>query len=568
MTISVLAVEDSATMQKALAITLKSEGFQGTVVATLAHAIEALKSNPSVDVLLLDMTLPGTEPYSACASLRAIATDLPILFLVGRNNAFDEVRAAEVGSEGRVYKPFATEELLTQISKCAEHRKQRNYTSQGQQIAAQNTLNRPGWDESRGTLLQPARPKLLHVLKAITRLPTNAIEALGVRGINIKQGAVIWAGVEWRMSDGVTIRAAGRRTSVPLITSDPSEAWELLASNEAIPMDWVGSTNRQFWLEKPCPVCASTTVPGWSGACATCQGKRKVVSGTASPVTIEIAATLAADAPGVATVEELAREVLGDVLAVENAFLWRVLRYDEMAQATQTVRTRKRAIDESRRTRPLDAERAILELGYALGPFNKTTGQVELWVPALGATVVEYEPDQQTVAPQVCLSVAPRRPVTPATPQTPPLTPQTPPQTLPQTPPQTRPLTPPQATPRPCLSVPYTPPVPNRSPAPPPTSAAGDSGAIPQARSSSPNAINTPQGTASNSSPRVSTSRVPASSNTTNSTPTTNAAVAPASPRPAAPTPTRETIERAAWEIIPAMARDMILKVIRRLFDE
>ena len=76
--------------------------------------MEALLQHEDVDLVLLDVMLPGENGISACRRLRA-ASDLPIIMLTALAEDIDRILALELGADDYVTKPFNSRELVARI---------------------------------------------------------------------------------------------------------------------------------------------------------------------------------------------------------------------------------------------------------------------------------------------------------------------------------------------------------------------------------------------------------------------------------------------------------------------
>ncbi|PJZ58957.1 PP2C family protein-serine/threonine phosphatase [Leptospira barantonii] len=113
---TVLAVDDSEINLKLILHTLMPLGFQLFTAESAADARNILLTN-RVDILLLDVSMPGQDGFSFCRELREIERFklLPILFItaISRELGFDE--AISHGGDDFIHKPFQPRELIAKI---------------------------------------------------------------------------------------------------------------------------------------------------------------------------------------------------------------------------------------------------------------------------------------------------------------------------------------------------------------------------------------------------------------------------------------------------------------------
>jgi CheY-like chemotaxis protein len=115
---TVLVADDSPTHQRKANGILTGEGLE---VVTVSNGVAAIKKLPKVKPLLVlaDVSMPGKDGYEVCEFVKN-SPDLrhvPVLLIVSDMEPCDEVRAARVGADGTIKKPFAPDELVTTVTK-------------------------------------------------------------------------------------------------------------------------------------------------------------------------------------------------------------------------------------------------------------------------------------------------------------------------------------------------------------------------------------------------------------------------------------------------------------------
>jgi PAS domain S-box-containing protein len=110
----VLVVEDNRDTSALLRDLLEAEGYQVNSVATGEAVFETLELTPAVDLLVLDLMLPGMSGYEVIEQLRAEAnfSRIPILVLSALSSAAARVRGLRDGADDYMTKPFLPEELV------------------------------------------------------------------------------------------------------------------------------------------------------------------------------------------------------------------------------------------------------------------------------------------------------------------------------------------------------------------------------------------------------------------------------------------------------------------------
>lgn len=113
MTTTILIVEDEESLADPLAYLLEKEGFEALVAADGQTALTDFAAN-DVDLVLLDLMLPGMSGTDVCKKLRA-TSDVPIIMVTARDSEIDKVVGLELGADDYVTKPYSTRELIARI---------------------------------------------------------------------------------------------------------------------------------------------------------------------------------------------------------------------------------------------------------------------------------------------------------------------------------------------------------------------------------------------------------------------------------------------------------------------
>jgi two-component system response regulator MprA len=113
-TIHILVVDDESRVTNALRRTLIYEGYQ-VLTATDGESALVLAKNRPLDLVILDLMLPGIDGLEVCATLRRSRDDVAILLLTARDTIADRVKGLEMGADDYLVKPFALEELLARV---------------------------------------------------------------------------------------------------------------------------------------------------------------------------------------------------------------------------------------------------------------------------------------------------------------------------------------------------------------------------------------------------------------------------------------------------------------------
>jgi two-component system, OmpR family, phosphate regulon response regulator OmpR len=110
----VLVVDDDARIRDLLRRYLDQEGFD-VHVAEDGKALSKLMQREAVDLIVLDLMLPGEDGLSICRRLRASNDRTPIIMLTAKREDVDRIVGLEVGADDYLAKPFNPRELLARI---------------------------------------------------------------------------------------------------------------------------------------------------------------------------------------------------------------------------------------------------------------------------------------------------------------------------------------------------------------------------------------------------------------------------------------------------------------------
>jgi two-component system response regulator MprA len=110
----VLVADDDRAIRDALVRALELEGYEAVAVPDGAAALEESRRQP-VDVLVLDLMMPGVDGLTVCRVLRAEKDRTPILMLTARTETADRVAGLDAGADDYLAKPFALDELLARL---------------------------------------------------------------------------------------------------------------------------------------------------------------------------------------------------------------------------------------------------------------------------------------------------------------------------------------------------------------------------------------------------------------------------------------------------------------------
>jgi len=110
----ILIVEDDPNILMGLEDNLNIEGYD---VLTATNGIQGLKTalKKEIDLVILDIMLPGINGYEICRKVKAEKPELPVIMLTARGSEMDKVAGLDIGADDYITKPFSLPELLARI---------------------------------------------------------------------------------------------------------------------------------------------------------------------------------------------------------------------------------------------------------------------------------------------------------------------------------------------------------------------------------------------------------------------------------------------------------------------
>jgi len=109
----VLIVDDHRELRDLVSRVLAKEGYRVSTAAD-GRAMRQVLANSRIDLILLDLMLPGEDGLSLCRALRA-ESNIPIIMLTAKGEELDRVIGLEMGADDYLPKPFGSRELVARI---------------------------------------------------------------------------------------------------------------------------------------------------------------------------------------------------------------------------------------------------------------------------------------------------------------------------------------------------------------------------------------------------------------------------------------------------------------------
>ncbi|AOM41911.1 two-component system response regulator OmpR [Xenorhabdus hominickii] len=174
----ILVVDDDMRLRALLERYLSEQGFQVRGVAN-AEQMDRLLTRESIQLIVLDLMLPGEDGLSICRRLRSQNNPVPIIMVSAKGEEVDRIVGLEIGADDYLAKPFNPRELLARMR--AVLRRQSNEL-QGSPIADDTVVNFGKFKLDLGTRemfhhdeLVPLTSGEFSVLKALVSHPREPL---------------------------------------------------------------------------------------------------------------------------------------------------------------------------------------------------------------------------------------------------------------------------------------------------------------------------------------------------------------------------------------------------------
>jgi two-component system, OmpR family, response regulator len=125
----ILIVDDHREIRDLVSRALTKEGFRVSA-ATDGRAMRKVLADSRIDLILLDLMLPGEDGLALCRAIRA-DSNVPIIMLTAKGEEIDRVIGLEMGADDYLPKPFGSRELIARIKAVLRRSRAADHTPSG-----------------------------------------------------------------------------------------------------------------------------------------------------------------------------------------------------------------------------------------------------------------------------------------------------------------------------------------------------------------------------------------------------------------------------------------------------
>jgi CheY-like chemotaxis protein len=112
---TVLIAEDDEDNFFFLKVSLRTEKFNILRARNGREAVDFIRSNPDIVLILMDLKMPDMDGFEATKAIKVMRPDIPILAVTAYAMTGDEIKTLEAGCDGYIAKPFTREQMLELI---------------------------------------------------------------------------------------------------------------------------------------------------------------------------------------------------------------------------------------------------------------------------------------------------------------------------------------------------------------------------------------------------------------------------------------------------------------------
>ena len=119
----ILIVDDEEVLRDVLDAVLRRDGFDVAMAASGEEALSVLDADDAVDLVILDIMLPGISGIDTLRAIRIANPNLPVIVITAYSSIDGAIEAMKHGAFHYIPKPFKNEEVILTVNKALEQRR-------------------------------------------------------------------------------------------------------------------------------------------------------------------------------------------------------------------------------------------------------------------------------------------------------------------------------------------------------------------------------------------------------------------------------------------------------------
>ena len=165
----ILIVDDEKEIRDLVEIYLKGEGYKTVKAGDGEEALYALRNDPEIDLIILDVMMPKLNGIEACLKIRE-ERELPIIMLSAKSEDMDKIHGLTAGADDYITKPFNPLELIARVKAQLRRYTAYNVESNNSKVIIEigdltiNTDTRQVWVGEKDVRLTPKEFDILELL--------------------------------------------------------------------------------------------------------------------------------------------------------------------------------------------------------------------------------------------------------------------------------------------------------------------------------------------------------------------------------------------------------------------
>jgi DNA-binding NtrC family response regulator len=137
-----MLVDDEVPFVQTMAKRLSKRNIKTITAFNAEEGLEKLKENQDLDVIILDIKMPGMDGIDALKEIKTASPLVEVIMLTGHATIESAIEAMKLGAHDFLMKPFDIEELVLKINEAAE--KKRQHEKKIEEAFRQETLSKYG----------------------------------------------------------------------------------------------------------------------------------------------------------------------------------------------------------------------------------------------------------------------------------------------------------------------------------------------------------------------------------------------------------------------------------------